>query len=328
MKLTKKDSLRLVTELIERINLPNVEGIELLNICRDVISLGVNEYKRINHSVPFQKATEVSIEERIERRERTVYEIKHFSQRIMDESPEIKTMKLRYINSEFCKDVLKKSFKTNSQFNKARTVLHSIFSCGIRHGWCSINPVDAIPRYRLKETKIEPLPWDDIVKLLQTARKKEHRSCLPAVGLMLWAGVRPTELMRISWDDIDWQEKIINLRPQHTKTGGCRHITMHPVLIRWLKNIKNVKSLTGMICPTNWAYKWKKLRQAADIKNWQQDVLRHTFASYHLKKWHNVDKLQEEMGHRSSQLLRTRYLSMKGINSKQVKIFWSPGKLG
>lgn len=327
MKLNKKDEHRLVMELIERINMPDLNETEFLNLCRDIISLGISEYKRKNYSITFQEAVEISLNERMERRKRTVYEIRQINNRIMNESSYIKTMRLRDITPEICNAVLKNSFETATQFRKARTVLHSIFSCGMRHGWCSSNPVDAIPRPRINEKEIAPLSWTDIVNLLKTTLKKEHIACLPAVGLMLWAGLRPTELMRIRWEDIDWQEKIINLKPQHTKTGGCRHVTLYPVLICWLKHIKNVKLNTGKICPKNWSYCWRKLRIAANITNWQQDVLRHTFASYHLKRWHNFDKLQEEMGHRSSQLLRTRYLSMKGINNHQVKLFWTPGKL-
>ena len=141
---------------------------------------------------------------------------------------------------------------------------------------------------------------------------------------MLWAGVRPAELARLTWDDIDWQEKVINMRPHHTKTGGCRHVTIHPVLMEWLKKSK---SRTGKICPPNWMNRWRQLREAAGIHTWQQDVLRHTFASYHLKYWHNIDKLQAEMGHRSARLLQTRYLSMKGITHRHARQFWTPGKL-
>ena len=326
--ITDSDAMRLSREFIERIYTPEIHGLALINRCRDIISLGINAFHASKLSVSFRYAVEISLEERSDRRVRTTYEIGQICRRLMQHFPDLAEKNLRDMDVIYCKKILETCFHTPLQFNKSRAVLHSIFSCGIRHGWCSTNPVDAIPRPVLNETEIEPLSWVDLKKLLHAVQMEKHSTCLPAVGLMLWAGIRPAELLRLSWEDIDWQEKIINLRPKHTKTGGSRHITLHPVLIEWLKNVKNVKHKTGLICPPNWAYKWKSLRKAAGIEKWQQDVLRHTFASYHLKQWHNLNKLQEEMGHRSARLLRTRYLSMKGLTRQHVKLFWTPGKLG
>ena len=325
MGITKEDALRISRELMERISSPGLQGIELLNRCRDVISLGIKEYNDSQLSVNFRKAVEISLAERADRRSRTVYEISQVSRRFMNKMPELGDMNLRDIKSSLCNELLQSCSASPLQFIKQRTILHSIFSCGIRHGWCSLNPVNAIPRPTISETEIEPLPWNDIKNLMHTVQKEEFIECSAAVGMMLWAGIRPSEILRLNWEDIDWQEKVINMRPQHTKTGGCRHITMHSVLIEWLKKTRKEK---GRICPPNWANRWKKLRHAAGITHWQQDVLRHTFASYHLKQWHNIGKLQEEMGHRSARLLMTRYLSMKGITMQHVREFWTPGMLG
>lgn len=328
MGITCDDAMRLSREFLERVHTPKMSGLKLINHCRDIISLGIKALEVSKISISFSQAVEISLDERSERRSRTIGEIRCICSRLMKNSAELSGMTLRDMNTEYCKKILENNFHTSHQYVKARSILYSIFSCGMRHGWCSSNPIEAIPRPILCETEIIPLSWDELQNLLQTAHKTEYESCLPAVGIMLWAGVRPAELMRLNWEDIDWQEKIINLRPKHTKTGGCRHITLHSVLIAWLKNIKNVKKKTGPICPRNWSHKWKALRAAAGIHHWQQDVLRHTFASYHLKYWHDTNKLQEEMGHRSAYLLQTRYLSMKGITQKNAKLFWTPGKLG
>ena len=56
---------------------------------------------------------------------------------------------------------------------------------------------------------------------------------------------------------------------------------------------------------------------------WQQDVLRHTFASYHLKHFKNLVQLQIEMGHSTPDLLRTRYLNMRDITKEHARLFWS-----
>lgn len=322
------DALRLAREVMERAFEPDLSGIPLLNRCREIISLGCEALRHARRTTSFAHAVEVSLAERASRRKRTTYEISHICRRLTTAMPHLADMPLREISAATCLSALQAVFTTDLQFAKARTVLHSIFTCGMRHGWCSANPVDAIPRPTLSETEVEPLPWSDLQKLLRTATQPKHRCCMPALGLMLWAGVRPAELLRLTWGDIDWQECVVCLRPRHSKTGGCRHITMHPVLLAWFKKWSRTRVHQGSICPPNWLRRWKALRSAAGISRWQQDVLRHTYASYHLKHWHDLPRLQEEMGHRSARLLRTRYLSMRGITRLHARRFWTPGALG
>lgn len=56
---------------------------------------------------------------------------------------------------------------------------------------------------------------------------------------------------------------------------------------------------------------------------WVQDVLRHTYASYHLAHFCNQNLLQKEMGHSSPSLLLARYLNMDGITSATGTMFWT-----
>ena len=46
-------------------------------------------------------------------------------------------------------------------------------------------------------------------------------------------------------------------------------------------------------------------------------------AFYHAKHFKDYNLLQMEMGHRSSSLLRTRYLNMKGISPQTATRFWA-----
>lgn len=327
MQVTGADARRLAREFMERVHEPGVCGLALINLCREVFSCGLEAHRRAHESVSFTQALEISLGERAERRTRTLGEIRSICRRLLRVAPGLAEQRMRDITPELCREMLEAAFHTRLQFNKARTVLHAIFACGVRHGWCAANPVDAIPRPMLSETEVAPLPWEDLCRLIHTAKQGEHRACLPAVGMMLWAGVRPAEMLRLQWEDIDWQEKVINLRPRHSKTGGCRHITLYPVLAAWLKLLRDARKKSGKICPPNWVRRWRELRHAAGIRNWQQDVLRHTFASYHLKRWHDLGKLQEEMGHRSPRLLQTRYLSMRGITHQHALLFWTPGAM-
>ena len=321
--LTRGDAERLGRELLERFA-EEKEGLSLLNACREAIALGYEAYKRMRESVTFEEAVRVSLKERADRRKRTTQELRGICKRLMSGANPLRSQTLRELDADTCRTALAERFRTPRQFTKARRVLHSIFSCGMRHGWCSVNPVQAIQTPTLQEARINAVPWDDLVCLLRTSTQPKHRACMPALGLMLWAGIRPAELTRLSWQDIDWAENIISLKAQHSKTGGSRHISLYPPLRSWLLTFRSTPHTHGAICPSNWQRRWKALRRAAGFHHWQQDILRHTFASYHLKHQHDLARLQEEMGHRSLRLLRTRYLSMQGVTSQHAALFWSP----
>lgn len=259
------------------------------------------------------------------RRPRTVSEFRSVSAKILRLCPEYADAMLSQLGAEHCELILQRCFSTARQRQKGHLILHGIFAFALRMRWCHYNPVDMLEKPHVAEREIELLSWRELQRLLRTARQAKHKSCLAALALMLWAGLRPNEVVRLEWVNLDWQERVVVVPAQHAKTGGCRHVSMGPALRSVLKEA-GVRS-EGKICPPDWGRKWKALRQAAGLVPWRQDVLRHCFASYHVKRWHDYGRLQAEMGHRCADLLRTRYLSMRGISSKQAAAFWQAGGL-
>ena len=176
----------------------------------------------------------------------------------------------------------------------------------------------------LREREIVPLTLPEIAELFRAASRLQLTDCVPAMALMLFAGIRPREIERLYWSDIDPEEKVISISPTHSKTGGSRHVSIFPVLEKIL--LSPCRHETAKICPANWQRKWAKIRRNAGWSTaenpWRQDVLRHTFASYHLKFFKNLPQLQCEMGHASPRLLRTRYLSMRGVTLASAELFW------
>ena len=59
------------------------------------------------------------------------------------------------------------------------------------------------------------------------------------------------------------------------------------------------------------------------IGRWVQDVLRHTYASFHAKNYADLPRLQLNMGHRDQSLLRSRYINMHGISRAEAKSFFN-----
>lgn len=323
--LTHFQALRLALELVEMSGAREMQGEKKLNHCRRVIQLGVEQYRASAASVTFTVAYRSALEERRGRRPRTVAEFSSVCRRLLRSCPSFGQLSVNTLNPTVCAEVLYSVFSSARQRRKGRAIMHGVFAHAVRQHWCSSNPVDAVRLPEPEEQEIVPLSLPEVKRLLQTAAMPEHRACMPALGLMLWCGVRPAEVTRLRWSDIDWEERVLVLRPRHSKTGGCRHLPLRPVLLAWLQAAGGQG--TGLLCPPDWQRRWKRLRAAAGLIPWQQDVLRHTFASYHAKHFRDFAALQGEMGHRSAALLRTRYLSMRGLTAESARCFWQAGAL-
>lgn len=287
---------------------------EMIQLLRRVIQEGVRAIEESEATVSFEEAAWVSVEARAGRRPTTLRDLRHFVRRLL-RVDEVGEQKLRHMNSEQCRRLLKKAFgRSAHSYRKGRAILHSIFAWGQRHGYCSSNPVDSITAPEVKEKPIVPLTLEEVDRLQAAAELPEHRDMKLALELMLYCGVRPAEVQRLKPEDIYWQEKELIIRPQCSKTGGGRVIPLRRVC-------KPIGTQTR-IAPANWEQRWRALREAAGLggKCWMPDVCRHTFASYHAAYFRNLPALQLEMGHRDSMLLRTRYVSP--IRKDAARTFW------
>ncbi len=138
---------------------------------------------------------------------------------------------------------------------------------------------------------------------------------------MLFAGIRPAEVRRLRWVDIDMEEEYITVRSSCSKTGGTRHVEICTSLKSWLKNLK--LNPDEMVCPKDWLGRWRRIRAEAGFADkWVHDVLRHTYASYHAKRYRDLPRLQLNMGHRDLSLLRCRYINMANIKSSDAERFF------
>lgn len=320
------DSVRLVLDLIDASG--GAVDIKRMKRC---IQLGGKTLEREEYTVTFREAFKSSLASKYYRRPRTLSDIKQMMERLMKSNPGLSKRSLRSLSSPECSQFLNRAFSTSRQLYKARLVLSGVFSLGKRRGWCDDNPVERVDVPVLRESEIPSLMLDEVKVLLHMARTEINGECLPAVLLMLFAGIRPREVQRLKWENISLKEKVVSLRPSHTKTGGARHVSILPVLAKWLNyyvRTKNPMECQG-VCPRNWMKKWSHLRKCVGWGDgyskgvWKQDCLRHTYASYHAKYFQDYAQLQVEMGHHSSSLLRTRYLNMKGITRADAKQFWN-----
>lgn len=252
----------------------------------------------------------------------SVRDIRCIGNRLLRTSPELARRNFSELSVSECEEWLNAAFYTNPQFNKARTMLHGLFEFALRREWCDKNPIKRIERKKVVEKEIQPLKLAETKRLIKTAQRESPEYAVVA-ALLVYTGIRPREVRRLTWRDIDTEEKTITVRSQCSKTGGVRQVEIPPVLNRLLithsRELKEEK-----ICPTDWQRRWRKIRDNSGFRGrWVQDVLRHTYASFHAKNYADLPRLQLNMGHRDLSLLRSRYINMHGISRIEAKSFFN-----
>lgn len=270
-------------------------------------------------NVSFREAAEARLQAAAHRRPHTRQDLSSYIGRFLRYAPFAETP-LSRIRADECGALLDEHFSISpSVYRKAQSILHSIFAYGRRKQWCRDNPTEGIDLPPVNERTLTPLTLPKIRALLRACRGGSLQKMQAPLRLMLWCGIRPTEVQRLHWGDIDRRERCVYIDPLSSKTGGARAVPLRGGALMLLRE----RHADGeLIAPRDWQRLWCALRHRARLYPWRQDTLRHTFASMHLKHFHNLGLLQEEMGHSSLHLLRTRYLNLRDIRSADAAQFF------
>src|SRR5438874_8339314 len=198
--------------------------------------------------------------------------------------------------------------------------LRAAFNFGIRRGWCQENPVKRIEMQTLRMRK-EVLTNAQVTALLK-ATVENDLELLPYHLFCVFAGVRPKEAERLTWSDVNLEEKFIQVPEETSKTGIRRIVDMEPLLLRWLDYyIRSDGRINGSITPAqNLRKRLRTIRVAAAFERWPQDAPRRTYASNWLAANHDVNRLNNLMGHTSPAMLWQHY--HRAVTQRHAAAFW------
>ena len=290
-----------------------------LQFCAKVIEVGLQHIR--TKEMTFADGFALYLKSKQHLRPDSVRDIRCIGNRLLRTSPEFGKRNFSELSVSECEEWLNAAFATNPQFNKARAMLHGLLEFAIRREWCDKNPIKRIERKKVIEKEILPLKLSETKRIMKTA-KLESPECAVVAALLVYTGIRPREVRRLTWRDIDTEEKTITIRSQCSKTGGVRQVEIPPVLNRLLITHKSESS--SYICPMDWQRRWRKIRDNSGFRGrWVQDVLRHTYASFHAKNYADLPRLQLNMGHFDVSLLRSRYVNMRGISNTDARNFFN-----
>ncbi len=180
-------------------------------------------------------------------------------------------------------------------------------------GWVVTNPVHGMSRAKVAPTPPGILTVEETARLLEVASGET----LPFIAIGVFAGIRSAELERLEWQDIRWEERLIEVSASSSKTASRRFVKMEANLLAWLAPYRTAK---GKICPDNLQRLLQADRKAAGILQWPQNGLRHSFASYHMAHFRNAGDTALELGHTNSTITFRHYREL--VTPGEAERFW------
>jgi integrase len=201
--------------------------------------------------------------------------------------------------------------------------LRAGFNFAIRREWCSDNPVRRIEMKRLTMRR-EILTNPQVFALLKATIKTDFE-LLPYHLFCIFAGIRPKEVERLDWSNINIEEKFIEVPDEKSKTDVRRIVDMEPLLLGWLEYyVRSGGRIEGSVTPAaNLRKRLRVIRERAGFEHWPQDAPRRTYASNWLAVHQDVNRLNNLMGHTSPAMLWRHY--HRAVTQRNAAAFWKIG---
>jgi integrase len=197
-----------------------------------------------------------------------------------------------YINGNGWKPATKRSYLVDVQ---------TLFSFAVKRKFVSENPATVLDLPKTEEKPPGIISPEQASAILE-ASLDFAPDALPVIVLQLFAGLRRSEAEELTWKDIG--DEFIQVSAQIAKTRRRRLNKITPQLRAWLDLAKDAG---GKLPAINYADKLKLILEKAKLRQeWDQNALRHSFASYHYAKFKNENETAALMGN-SPQMVFAHY---------------------
>ena len=209
---------------------------------------------------------------------------------------------------EKMKTELKKSVNVRGKPFAAQTIKHQIVIIrrlfNLARKWNLYdgkNPVDSVSMPKIDNQKTEMLTDDEALRLLDTLDNWPFRETAAFVKFAMFTGLRRGELIRLAWNDIDFERGSVTLRnPKGGKT------TAISVSTQALDTIRGLPVTSELVFPgkggmTRYDFKgpWQRIRKAAGLPaDFRFHGLRHHFASMLVSSGIDLTVVRELLTHK------------------------------
>jgi site-specific recombinase XerD len=212
-------------------------------------------------------------------------------------------------------------------------VFKGFFKFCVEQGWLLKSPTESIKQGRVDQVEPTIFSVAESKKLIETARKLFDGETLAYFSLLLFAGLRPSEVhggllwnpKKANTKPLEWSEVRLNKQfPEitllHTKGRVIRKIPLMPNCATLLNEVKD----RSIIPKDGFRRKYNKVRQEAGVK-WKEDICRHSWVTYLFAKDEDLTrKTIARMAGNSVSILDKAYLN-RSVTKKEGEKYFSIG---
>ncbi len=204
--------------------------------------------------------------------------------------------------------------------------LSHVFTIGIKEfGWLESSPVSKIKKPREPSGRVRFLSNEERHQLLSACKDSYSPFLYIVVILAISTGMRQSEIMNLTWQQVDLQRRQIIL--EKTKNKTCRTIPLANLALELLEQHLHERQLHHQLLfpgkilgkPMDLRKAWTAALQQTGIKNFRFHDLRHSAASYMAMSGSNLVEIGILLGHKRLEVTRRySHLSQEHI-SKAVE---------
>jgi integrase len=207
-------------------------------------------------------------------------------------------------------------------WKKHRTLIKVFFDFLVAEHYLESNPVAGLrPSVEDAEIKeVQRYTAEEAERLMEATAEVAPRA-VPSMAIGLFAGLRPAETDRLDWSNVNFRTKRIKVTGETAKRRRARSVTMENSLIAWLLPYAEKSGAVGS-SDSHFRSVRPRILEAAGIKKWLHDGLRHTFGSMHCEKYQDPGKTAHQMGHASTKVMYTHYISVVD-DPAEADRFWN-----
>ena len=200
--------------------------------------------------------------------------------------------------------------RSDVTINRELSFLRNLFNMAIKWDRATTNPVREVKFAKEDNGRIRFLTRDEEERLLAACKKPLK----PVVVTAIHTGFRVSELLSLTWSDVDFERRRVQVRAAYAKNGESRSIPMNEVLTGTLEAIR---ISDGAVFRNRTGAPYRCIRTAfenavkrAEIDDFTFHDLRHTFASRLVMAGVDLPTVKQLMGHKDIEMtLRYSHLS-------------------
>ncbi|MCP3994683.1 MAG: site-specific integrase, partial [bacterium] len=196
--------------------------------------------------------------------------------------------------------------------NNVRSLLAKAFSLAEVWGWRpeGSNPTQHVKAYKTqkRERHLSPVELGRLAEVLAEAERTQAipRAPIAAIRLLLLTGCRLKEVLKLRWQDVDFEGRCLRLPDSKT---GPKTVPLNSAALQLLSEIERLEGnpfvilgkkpkthLTALTGP------WQRIRTSANLEDVRLHDLRHTYASFGVNLGLPLPMIGAVLGHSNTSM--------------------------